>query len=347
MSRSGVHSVGLLVAGDTDSNDLAVFVRRLRAALAANRLELVESRMLGPARTSRGRIERALGELLRECGRVIARVDSEEVGSALVAQAGPEAERVLVLSAEAQHHSLSDLVTGWRGEHFGDGAVFTTYGVTADRVSAIVEGTLEPWVVASTNVAGSSAEVTIGPVPAAHAESLWRALRGELGEERVARGTPSLAEVVVREAHERDAWLAAAESCTGGRLAAQITSVPGSSAVFWGSLVTYAYEAKSGVLGVDPEDLDAYGAVSERVVVAMARGVRARSGASVAVAVSGIAGPGGGTPEKPVGTVWLACDTAPGWTSTRLLSLGGARERIQRDSVCEALVMMRAALASG
>jgi len=100
--------------------------------------------------------------------------------------------------------------------------------------------------------------------------------------------------------------LALAESCTGGLISHRVTNVPGASAVFRGGIVAYANEAKTSLLRVDASLLAAHGAVSEAVALAMAEGARAVLNASVACAVTGIAGPGGGTPEKPVGTVWLA-----------------------------------------
>ncbi len=116
----------------------------------------------------------------------------------------------------------------------------------------------------------------------------------------------SLEATVVRLMTERGLKLATAESCTGGLIANRITDVPGSSAVFTHGFVTYANEAKRDLLGVPQAVLDEHGAVSEPVARAMAEGALKSSGADVAVAVTGIAGPDGGTPEKPVGTVWLA-----------------------------------------
>ena len=119
---------------------------------------------------------------------------------------------------------------------------------------------------------------------------------------------------------ERGLRLATAESCTGGGIGARITAVPGASEHYVGGVVSYANEVKTGVLGVDPAVLERHGAVSEPVVRQMARGAARLCGAECAVSVSGIAGPGGGTPEKPVGTVWMARSTrrrSPFWSSSR------------------------------
>ena len=106
--------------------------------------------------------------------------------------------------------------------------------------------------------------------------------------------------------------LATAESCTGGMLADRITNVPGSSEYFRGGVVAYAYEAKVALLKVSWDTLRAYGAVSQETVIEMARGARMALGADIAVSVSGIAGPGGGMPDKPVGTTWIGLSTTEG-----------------------------------
>ena len=125
-------------------------------------------------------------------------------------------------------------------------------------------------------------------------------------------GDDTLERVVIRLATERGRSLATAESCTGGLVAHRLTNVPGSSAVFLGGAVTYANEEKVRQLGVPPELIARHGAVSAEVASAMAAGIVARSGASLAVTTTGIAGPGGGSPEKPVGTLWLGMATAAG-----------------------------------
>ncbi len=109
--------------------------------------------------------------------------------------------------------------------------------------------------------------------------------------------------------------LATDESCTGGLIADRLTDVPGSSDYFLGGIVAYAYEAKVALLNVSWDTLHAHGAVSREVVLEMARGARKALGADLAVSVSGIAGPGGGLPDKPVGTTWLGLVTPDGeWT---------------------------------
>lgn len=115
----------------------------------------------------------------------------------------------------------------------------------------------------------------------------------------------SLEEVVVRKLKEKGMKLATAESCTGGLVSNRVTDVPGASAVFTHGYVTYANEAKMQLLGVVPETLEKHGAVSEEVAMQMAEGALKSSGADIAVAVTGIAGPDGGTDEKPVGTAWI------------------------------------------
>ncbi len=130
--------------------------------------------------------------------------------------------------------------------------------------------------------------------------------------------------------------LATAESCTGGLLASTLTDTPGSSEWFAGSVVAYSNEVKAKLLGVRPEILETHGAVSEPVVVAMAEGVLKTIGADISVAISGIAGPGGGSPDKPVGTVWMAWAWASG-SRARLYNFSGSREAIKQQSVMAAI----------
>ena len=136
-----------------------------------------------------------------------------------------------------------------------------------------------------------------------------RIVREHIGEYVFGQDDDELEKVIVRLLTKRKQTLALAESCTGGYLAHRLTNVPGASAVLLAGLVTYSNEAKQNLLGVRARTLAAHGAVSEPVAREMAEGVRQRTGADYALAVTGIAGPGGGTPAKPVGTVFIALAT--------------------------------------
>lgn len=140
--------------------------------------------------------------------------------------------------------------------------------------------------------------------------------------------------------------LAVAESCTGGLIAHEITAIPGSSAHFLGSMVTYSNESKIAVLGVRKETLENHGAVSEEVVREMAEGVRQKLGSDFAISTSGVAGPGGGSEEKPVGTIWVSI-AGPGKTLSKRLKLGKSRERNIRISMLNVLNWLRQEIISG
>jgi len=135
---------------------------------------------------------------------------------------------------------------------------------------------------------------------------------------------------------ERGLTLATAESCTGGLIACELTNVSGSSDWFVGGVVAYANSAKEGLLGVPRETLLAHGAVSRETVLAMAAGAAKRLGADCALAVSGIAGPTGGTPEKPVGTVWIGWSVEGSASAERFL-FPGDRLAVKRASALAAL----------
>lgn len=137
---------------------------------------------------------------------------------------------------------------------------------------------------------------------------------------------------------ERHLTIATAESCTGGTIASRITALPGASRVFKGSVVAYSNEVKERVLNVSPSDLAAHGAVSGPVVEQMARGVLNLLDTDIAIATSGIAGPDGGTPEKPVGTVWIGLATRSGKTSSARYRFPGTRDRVIDRSATTALL---------
>jgi PncC family amidohydrolase len=151
---------------------------------------------------------------------------------------------------------------------------------------------------------------------------------------------PNSLEIQVgRLLHERGLKLVLAESCTGGLLGSRITDVSGSSEYFLGGVIAYAYEAKVDLLGVKWDTLNTKGAVSRETVLEMANGIRNLMKADVAVSVSGIAGPGGGTPEKPVGTTWIGLVAGDGeWA--KLFHFSGDREANKISAVDAALLLL-------
>jgi nicotinamide-nucleotide amidase len=151
----------------------------------------------------------------------------------------------------------------------------------------------------------------------------------------------SMEEIVGQMLLDRSLTIAAAESCTGGLMLSRLTDIPGSSAYVLGGAVVYSNELKVQLAGVPPELIQAHGAVSEPVAVALAEGIRSRTGASIAVGITGIAGPTGGTPEKPVGTVAIAVSSAPAPTRSRLFLLYGTRTMIKFSAAQMGLDMVR------
>lgn len=131
--------------------------------------------------------------------------------------------------------------------------------------------------------------------------------------------------------------LVTAESCTGGWIAKTVTGVAGSSDWFDCGMVAYSYEAKQALLGVRPQTLEQHGAVSRECVVEMVSGALSHSGGTVAVAVTGIAGPGGGSPDKPVGTVWIGWKRRGGYARAEVFHFEGDRDAVRRQTVAMAL----------
>ncbi|MBD7988459.1 CinA family protein [Luteimonas sp. Sa2BVA3] len=131
--------------------------------------------------------------------------------------------------------------------------------------------------------------------------------------------------------------LVTAESCTGGWIAKVVTDIAGSSAWFDCGMAVYSYEAKQALLGVRPQTLEEHGAVSRETAIEMVSGALVHSGATVAVAVTGIAGPGGGTGDKPVGTVWIAWKRRGGYPQAEVFHFDGDRDAVRRRTVAEAL----------
>jgi nicotinamide-nucleotide amidase len=174
-------------------------------------------------------------------------------------------------------------------------------------------------------------------------------LRERIGRYAYGEDGVDLASVVLDACRVRGLHLAVAESCTGGMLGARLTAIPGSSDVFVGGVVAYDNAVKQEQLGVTSGELLGAGAVSEPVAISMARGIRERLGVDIGVSVTGVAGPAGGSAEKPVGTVWLGL-SAPGPSSdaplatARRFAFVGDRNEIRRRAAQAALDMIRRAL---
>jgi nicotinamide-nucleotide amidase len=171
-------------------------------------------------------------------------------------------------------------------------------------------------------------------------EEKVRELQSLIGEHIFGYDDDSLETVVGKLLTERQMTIATAESCTGGYIAHLITSVPGSSAYFKGSLVPYSNEIKTGVAGILNETIRTFGAVSQPVVEEMAISVQTMFGVDYSIAISGIAGPQGGTPEKPVGTTWIAV-ASPGSVTSQKFLFGDSRERNIRRAALQALNILR------
>jgi PncC family amidohydrolase len=151
---------------------------------------------------------------------------------------------------------------------------------------------------------------------------------------------PNFLEIQVgRLLQERGLKLVAAESCTGGLLGSRITDVSGSSEYFLGGVVAYSYQAKVDLLNVAWDTLNTKGAVSRETVLEMARGIRNLMGGDIAISISGVAGPGGGTPEKPVGTTWIGLVTDKGeWA--QVYQFSGDREKNKVSAADAALTLL-------
>jgi nicotinamide-nucleotide amidase len=170
-----------------------------------------------------------------------------------------------------------------------------------------------------------------------------RRLKDHIGTAIYGEGDADLAAVVLDMCRRAGLRLAVGESCTGGLVGARLTAIPGSSDVVAGGVIAYDNDVKVNLLAVDPADLTAHGAVSEPVVRQMAAGARSATRAQIGLAVTGVAGPTGGTPEKPVGTVWIAADVE-GDVGSVGLRLWGDRDEIRRRSAQAVLDLARRAL---
>ena len=217
----------------------------------------------------------------------------------------------------------------------------------ADRLGEHARGVLGLPLAFLPGSEGVDLRVTASGLPAVEAERrLEQAvaiLRELAGSVVYGEGDDDLAALLMAPLAARRATVAVAESCTGGLLGGRFTAVPGSSSVFLGGVIAYANEVKTRELGVDPDLIETHGAVSEQVARAMASGVRARFGSTVGIGVTGIAGPGGGSEGKPVGTVWVAVDLAGSIHAVRGV-LPGDRNEIRHRGTQLALDRLRRAL---
>jgi nicotinamide-nucleotide amidase len=213
----------------------------------------------------------------------------------------------------------------------------------ADRIAALPEGVGDVDLSYLPNAEGTDLRLTVRGARPEDAERRLSAaaerLRTVVGDAVYGEDGADLAGVVLDLCRARALTIGVAESCTGGLLGARLTAIPGSSDVVIGGVIAYANALKTALLDVTPGVIAHQGAVSEPVVRAMASGARAATGASVGVGITGIAGPGGGTEEKPVGTVWIASDVE-GVVESRRLRLIGDRAEVRQRAAQAALEMV-------
>jgi nicotinamide-nucleotide amidase len=221
----------------------------------------------------------------------------------------------------------------------GESALADTLGDLARLPAGVPLAYLPGW-------EGTDLRLTVKGMPSRDADAtLERAaslLRGKIGRWIYGEGSADLAEAVLDAARSRGLTIAVAESCTGGMLGARLTAIAGSSDVVLGGVIAYANDVKVEQLAVRRATLDSVGAVSEDTVREMASGVRTRLRASVGIAITGIAGPGGGTPEKPVGTIWIAVDVSGTVTAKRIQTIGDREENRRRAAQGALALTLRA-----
>jgi len=220
----------------------------------------------------------------------------------------------------------------------------------ADEIDSMPGGPLGVTLAYLPSVAGVDLRLTLKDVPAAEADGRLAAaatrLRERVGRAIYGEDDADLAAIVLEACRTRTLTIAVAESCTGGLLGGRLTAIPGSSDVVLGGVIAYSNSVKRDLLGVTESSLREHGAVSEAVVREMAAGARRATGANVGLAITGIAGPGGGTPEKPVGTVWIAADVN-GDVHAQVHAFWGDRDEIRQRSAQWTLELLRRQLTTG
>ncbi|MGH7620379.1 MAG: competence/damage-inducible protein A [Gemmatimonadaceae bacterium] len=219
----------------------------------------------------------------------------------------------------------------------------------ADRIDSMDGAALSATLAYLPSIAGVDLRLTIRDVPADHADRALATdaarLRARLGAWIYGEDDADLASIVLDRCRSRGFTIGVAESCSGGLLGGRLTAISGASEVFRGGVIAYDNEVKRNLLGVRDDSLSEHGAVSERVVREMAAGVRRATHASVGLAITGVAGPTGGTPEKPVGTVWICVDIE-GQSDAQMLRLWGDREEVRQRSAQWTLDLLRRRLES-
>ena len=310
------------------SDLLARFARLLRKPAASNR--------------SQAQVPRGATVLRNRWGTAPGLWLDGDPGLTIMLPGVPQEMRMLL-----QHEVVPRLAARASGSVIRSRTVRTT-GIPesslAERVGEI-EREISPLTLAYLpGIEGVDLRLTAWNLPAGEADARLeiaaRTLRARAGEQVYGEGDADLAAVVLRRAAAAGISLATAESCTGGLIGVRLTDIPGSSEVYQGGVVCYSNRLKTELLGVPSAVIEEHGAVSEAVVRAMAEGARHRLGADLAAAVTGIAGPGGGTPEKPVGTVWLALADAAG-TVARSSMFTGSRREIRGRAAQAALWILR------
>jgi len=265
-----------------------------------------------------------------------------ELGSCVVVVLpGPPVELQPLWADALENKPMRDLLA--RGE-VPEHRVLRFYGVSESAVASALARAGGDGDGVEVTICARDAEIHVDIFSAPEARERALALESSFVEP-IARWLYTTEETPIEElvldlCRERELTLATAESCTGGLVAARLTSVPGSSAVFLGAVVAYADAVKRSALGVPAAVLQAHGAVSAEAAQAMARGGRERLGADVAVSVTGIAGPGGGTPEKPVGLVYI-CASGPRGERARDFVVTGDRETVRARATVAALHLVR------
>jgi nicotinamide-nucleotide amidase len=219
----------------------------------------------------------------------------------------------------------------------------------ADRIDSMDGGPLGAVLAYLPSIAGVDLRLTVRDITSREADRILATdaarLRERLGSWIYGEGDADLAAIVLDLCRARGLTIGVAESCSGGLLGGRLTAIPGSSEVFLGGVIAYGNDVKQELLGVSDASLRESGAVSEAVVREMAAGARRATHASIGLGITGIAGPGGATPDKPVGTVWICADIE-GQSEASQLRLWGDRDEVRQRSAQWTLDLLRRRLSS-